>query len=225
MGGDGVRLNARLWGGASIGPGSIGVILAHGFSELTGQDDWRTFPDFLAAEGYVVLTFTFRGFCDRDGCSDGPRDLGANWTDVLTAAAYLRDSGVERIFLVGASMGGIAVLRAAQTPDLDFAGVVSLATPQYPSRYYPNEPEANDLTPERLQQITEPKLFIAGTDDVMENVRFADEARSMFESSNDPKALELIDSRQHSSGLVTTAGAEAVAQTSGLIVAFIEEHR
>ena len=44
--------------------------------------------------------------------------------------------GAKDIFLIGASMGGLAVLRAARMPGVDLAGVISLATPQFPSKYY-----------------------------------------------------------------------------------------
>ena len=223
---DGVELNGRLWGA-----GSVGVILAHGFSELTGQDDWRDVPDFLAQRG-LALTFTFRGFCDREGCA-GERDLGANWLDVVAATEYLQARDVDTIFAIGASMGGLAVLRAAQQPEIRFAGVVSLSTPQWPSVYYSGEPEENDLTPELLAMIEEPKLFVAGIQDVqtpeealirVQSVRFADDARAMFDVAREPKQLELIESGAHSSELVTSAGEAAVTQTRDLIIEFIETH-
>jgi hypothetical protein len=58
----------------------------------------------------------------------------------------------------------------------------------------------------------------------VESVRFADDARAMFEASDQPKQLEIVDSEVHSSGLVTTADPDVVEQTRDLIVAFIEEH-
>ena len=192
------------------------MVLAHGFSTETGQDDWNAFAEYLAGLGYGVLTFDFRGFCDRDGCSEGPMQLGENWRDVAAAVEYLRSRGSERIFIVGASMGGIAAFRAADEAELDLAGIVSLATPQYPSIYYDGEPAENDVTPERLQRIAAPKLFIAGADDVqspgeaplrpgVESVRFADDARAMFEASPEPRQLEIVDSDAHSSELVIGA--------------------
>jgi pimeloyl-ACP methyl ester carboxylesterase len=226
---DGVELSGRLWDG-----GSVGVILAHGFSEFSGQDTWEDFPDYLAARGYATLTFTFRGFCDRDGCTAG-RDLGANWRDVVAAADYLQNRGVSRIFLIGGSMGGLAVLRAAELPELELAGVVSLSTPQWPSRYYLGEPVENDVTPGRLTAIDEPKLFIAGTLDIqlpgsaplkagIDSVVFADDARAMFEAASEPKHLELIEARHHSSELVTTTEREIVAATRNVIVEFLETY-
>ncbi len=201
----------------------------------TGQDDWFRFPAYLRDQGYGVLTFDFRGFCDSGGCSEGPLQLGENWRDVAAAAEYLRSRGSEEIILIGASMGGLAVFRAADEADLDIAGIVSLATPQWPSRYYEGETPANDVTPERIQRIRAPKLFIAGTRDRqgpgtaplrpgVEIVRFADDAESMFEAAPEPKQIELVNSAQHSSALVAIADPQVVEQTRKIIMAFIDEH-
>jgi pimeloyl-ACP methyl ester carboxylesterase len=225
---DGRTLNARLWG-----EGKAGVVLAHGFSEYVGQDTWDSFAAYLASLDYGVLTFTFRGFCDRDGCSERPMGLGDNWRDVIAAVHGLRAAGSESITLIGASMGGLAVLRAAQLPELELAGVVSMATPRWPSKYYENEPEANDLTDERLARIAIPKLFIAGADDVqtaafaplrpgVERVVFADDAQTMFDAAPEPKQLEIVDSGHHSSDLVTTAKKETVAETRSMLLRFLE---
>jgi hypothetical protein len=227
---DGRTLNARLWG-----VGKAGVVLAHGFSEYSGQDDWDPVAAYLASLDYGVLTFTFRGFCDRDGCSERPMAMGDNWRDVIAAVEGLRAAGSESITVIGASMGGLAVLRAAQLPDLGLAGVVSLATPRWPSRYYDIDVEANDLTDERLGWIAIPKLFIAGSDDVqtaafaplrpgIERVFFADDAQSMFDAAPEPKQIEIVDSGRHSSELVTTAGKDTLAETRSIIVRFLETY-
>jgi pimeloyl-ACP methyl ester carboxylesterase len=226
--GDGVELAGRLWG-----EGDIAVILAHGFREFTAQDDWLAFAPALAQRGYTVLSFNFRGFCDSKDCSDGTIELGNNWRDAMAAVAFLEERGAKKIFLIGASMGGLAVLRAARTPGVDLAGVVSLSTPQFPSKYYVGEPQANDVTSARLKQIDEPKLFVAGMDDVqlpgsaplrpgIESVRFAEDARRMFVAAEQPKQLALVDSSFHSSELVTTAPDHIVAETTALVFRFLE---
>ena len=141
--------------------------------------------------------------------------------------------GAKDIFLIGASMGGLAVLRAARMPGVDLAGVISLSTPQFPSKYYSVDVQANDLTPARLKQIDEPKLFVAGEHDVqlpgtaplrvgVSSVAFATDAERMFEAAEEPKELALVDSRVHSSGLVTTASDEIVEETRALVYRFLE---
>ncbi len=221
---DGVELVGRLWG-----EGKIGVVLAHGFDEQLGQGGWypvggQSFPQALDRRGYLVLTFNFRGFSDEDGAaSEGEIDVSNNWRDAIAAVRQIRSQGAERVFLIGASMGGIALLRAARASNVDIDGVVSLATPQFPSKYYADEPEANDATPERLKAIDAPLLFIAGKDDVIEGVRFARDAQRMFNAAKEPKQIAIVNSGYHSSGLVTSAEAGIVKRTTKLILDFIDE--
>jgi pimeloyl-ACP methyl ester carboxylesterase len=222
---DGTKLLGRLWG-----EGEVGVVLAHGFSELTGQDDWLPFSGVLAARGYHVLTFNFRGFCSNDGCSGRQMELGNNWLDLVAATEFLEARGADRIFLIGASMGGIAVFRAAETALEGVEGIVSMATPQFPSRYYASlgEPPENDVTAARLQAIPAPKLFIAGDGDLGSSeagtVRFADEAHSMADAAAGEVEILIVDSVKHSSELVTTAEPPVVVETREAILQFLAEH-
>ncbi len=181
------------------------------------------------------MTFNFRGFCDSEACSEAHNELEKNWRDALAALAFLEKRKARKVFLVGASMGGLAVLRAARMPGVDVAGVVSLSTPQFPSRYYVGEPQANDVTPARLRQLDEPKLFVAGKDDVqlpgsapfrtgVESVRFAADARRMFQAAGEPKQLALLDSASHSSELVTQAEDDVVKATRRLVLRFLRAH-
>ena len=221
---DGTRLLGRVWG-----EGGTGVVLAHGFSEVTGQDDWLPYPGILAAQGYHVLTFNFRGFCSTDGCSGRRMELGNNWRDVVAATEFLEARGATRIFLIGGSMGGIAVFRAADAADLGVRGIVSISTPQFPSRYYSNEPPANDVTEARLQAIAAPKLFIAAKGDAQrvaggQIIFFADEAESMAGSAAGDVTLLITDSASHSHALVTAAVPEVVVETREAILRFLTEH-
>ncbi len=227
---DGVELVGRL-----SGTGDVGVILAHGFSHGTAQEGWLRFVPALVSRGYTVLTFNFRGFCDSEGCSEFPSELGKNWRDAMAAVAFMETRGAKKIFLIGASMGGLAVLRAARMPEVDLSGVVSLSTPQFPSKYYTGEPQANDVTPARLRQIDEPKLFVAGTKELqlpgsaplrsgVKSVRFAVDARRMFDAAEEPKEVVLVDSSFHSSELVTTAPPDIVRQTRRAVFRFLSEN-
>jgi pimeloyl-ACP methyl ester carboxylesterase len=197
-GGDGV-IEGRLWG-----DGQTGVVLAHGMSRGTGQSDWFPFAPMLAGEGYGVLTFNFRGFCPgkEAGCSGGDVDVAENWRDIASAVDFLEEEGSQTVFVVGASMGGIASLTATSMPGVDVAGVISLSSPQWPSRYYGEDP-STDITPAVLGRIEEPKLFVAGEDDVMDGVRFAVEARSMYQAAGQPKELALLPTDLHSSFMLT----------------------
>jgi pimeloyl-ACP methyl ester carboxylesterase len=225
---DGAPLVGRLWGS-----GEVAVVLAHGFSPATGQDDWLPFAETVARRGYMVVSFNFRGFCDAQDCSGGGMEPGETWRDASAAVAFARKRGAQKVFVVGASMGGLAVLRLAAMPGADLAGVVSLSTPQYPAKYYQGELPANDVTPNRLRQIEEPKLFVAGKDDIqfpggaplrpgIDQVRFADDARRMYAAADEPKQLLLVESRFHSSQLVGGYEDDAVIRTRRVIFSFLE---
>ena len=221
---DGTKLRGRIWGG-----GEIGVVLAHGFSELTGQDDWLPFPGILAHEGYQVLTFNFRGFCSDDGCSGRRMELGNNWMDAVAAKELLEERGAQRVFLIGGSMGGIAVFRAAEASPENLVGIVSISTPQFPSQYYPSEHPEDDVTEARLQAIDAPKLFFAGDGDAQlveggRVIRFADEAQSMVDAAAGEKEILILDTSAHSHELVTTAEPDVVEETRQRIFEFLEEN-
>jgi pimeloyl-ACP methyl ester carboxylesterase len=219
---DGTNLLGRLWG-----EGEVGVVLAHGFSELTGQDDWLPFPGVLAAHGYHVLTFNFRGFCSNDGCSGRRMELGNNWLDVVAATELLEGRGAKRMFLIGGSMGGIAVFRAAET-TVDVEGIVSISTPQFPSQYYPGEPPDNDVTEARLQAVLASKLFIAGDGDSQATeagvIRFAEEAQSMADAAAGDVEVLIVDSAAHSHELVTAAEPPVVVEARQAVLQFLAEH-
>ena len=82
---DGVSLEGRLFG-----DGSTAVVLSHMLP--ADQRSWFAFADRLADEGYLVLTYDFRGYCPggEGGCSQGDRDISAIWQDVLGAEDFVR---------------------------------------------------------------------------------------------------------------------------------------
>lgn len=103
---DGANIAARLYGS-----GSRGVVLAHG-GRFT-KEDWAPQADFLAAHGFRVLAFDFRGF----GESAAPPSLEHSDDnvrfDVLAAVRYLREHGAHTVSVVGASFGGTAAADAS----------------------------------------------------------------------------------------------------------------
>jgi len=108
--------------GVEVGTGKTGVVLGHQF--LSDHCEWMDFARELAKKGYRALAIDFRGNgLSRGG--NGPRlDL-----DVAAAVARLRADGATRIKLVGASMGGTAVLVAASRIRPAVDGVLSLSGP------------------------------------------------------------------------------------------------
>lgn len=103
---------------------STAVVLVHGFM------GYRTKPRFaVLAEGlarrYAVFAFDLRGHGQSGGeCTGG--DLEA--LDVDAVARLARERGYARVVAVGASLGGIAVVRA-QAEYASADAVVAISTP------------------------------------------------------------------------------------------------
>ena len=139
---DGIQLRGYLFG-----KGSTGVLLAHMYP--ADQKSWFPFARKLAGEGYLVLTFDFRGY----GESGGDKVISEIDRDLEGAYRFLQPK-VKKVFLVGASMGGMAAIRVAAKEPV--AGVVSLSAPVAFRGLDAGE---------RIQEIKVPCLFIAAEGD------------------------------------------------------------
>jgi pimeloyl-ACP methyl ester carboxylesterase len=190
---DGVRLSGEL-----RGSGPTGVVLAHMFP--TDRTSWAELGSLLADRGYRSLAFDFRGY----GGSGGERDIPEIWRDVLAAIDALRDRGVRRIVLIGASMGGTASLIAAARTEVQ--GVITLsAAGTFMGLSAP---------PEVLQAVDEPKLFIAAQGDGSASTT----AQSFYDTASGAKRLEIVTGADHGTDLLEGQQAEAVR---GLILDFL----
>lgn len=100
------------------------VVLAHGFTSTAEDPCVTAVAVALNDAGLDVITYDARGH----GGSEGESTLGdLEEHDVAAAVAEARMRS-DAVVLVGASMGGIAVLRyAASHADID--GLVSVSTP------------------------------------------------------------------------------------------------
>jgi pimeloyl-ACP methyl ester carboxylesterase len=177
--------------GHRFGRGRTAVVLAH---QLRGNVcQWAPYAKRLASLGFTAIAFDFRG----NGLSQtrsypASRRLAA---DVAAAVKVARRLGATKVVLVGASLGGTAVLVAAPTIRPAVQGVVSLSGPadfgtgldalaavkrlQVPVRYFAAELDAG----------------------------FADDARSLFEATaTSDKALELVPGGDHGVQLVARPG-------------------
>ncbi len=111
--------------GVSVREPAAAILLAHGF--LSDRSAVDGFARDLAADGYVVLTWSARGF-GASGGSIGLADPSREIADVSTLIDVLAerdevlqdDGGDPRVAIVGASYGGgTALLAAAAEPRLD----------------------------------------------------------------------------------------------------------
>jgi pimeloyl-ACP methyl ester carboxylesterase len=110
--------------GVEVGTGKTGVVLGHQY--FSNHCEFMSFARELAAAGPRALTIDFRYNGASTGGNSSRLDL-----DVAAAAARLRADGATRVELVGASMGGTAVLVAAAEISPPVDGVVSLSGPTY----------------------------------------------------------------------------------------------
>jgi pimeloyl-ACP methyl ester carboxylesterase len=111
--------------GVTMGSGRKGVVLAH-----QTDDDlcaWLPFARVLRSAGFRVLAFDFRNY----GSSQHVGTSAHLELDVVAASAEVWRLGASSVFLIGASMGGTAVVTAAPTIKPAIAGVVSLSGPSY----------------------------------------------------------------------------------------------
>jgi pimeloyl-ACP methyl ester carboxylesterase len=190
-----VELAGRLFG--DPGTAATGVVFAHMLP--ADQTSWYEFAKRTSDQGYLALTFDFRGYCPGGdgGCSQGERNVSADPTDLTAAVAYLRSRGAGTIVLVGASMGGTAALLVAQGEG-SIAAVVTLSAPQ--------TIEGLVAGPDVLAQVTSAKLFVAGSGDG----EAALAAQAFSDQSPAPKRLEVVASDDHGTDLLDGNQAEIV---------------
>jgi putative redox protein len=110
-------------------PNPPGLILCHGFpiGPIDARRSAGTFPeliDRIAYDiGYVGLTFTFRG------CGNSTGDFSLQgWVDDLRAAIdyLMRETGVDRVVLVGTNTGGsLAICVGADDPRVHACALLS----------------------------------------------------------------------------------------------------
>jgi pimeloyl-ACP methyl ester carboxylesterase len=155
---DGVRLYA-----VEAGDGPVAVVLAHqGRSDLCEE---LPYAKTLLASGLRVLAFDFRG----NGHSQSPK---RNWLslgrDLAVAVAHARAGGATHVFLIGASMGGAAVVQNSSRLAVD--GRVSLSGTRLWNGYGINDPAG-------VRALRAPFLYLGTKNDGRAPVS---EARAIF---------------------------------------------
>jgi len=150
---DGTSLNGVL-----VGRGPAGVVLAHQYpSDLCG---FWPFATYLAKRGLRAFAIDLRCF-GRSACPEGEAK-GRVVDDLDAAAAELRRRGVTRVALVGASMGGTAVLIAGTKLQPPVAAVVSLSGEADPTNLVGGIPLDAGAAVKRLKV---PAMLVVATGD------------------------------------------------------------
>jgi pimeloyl-ACP methyl ester carboxylesterase len=169
--------------GLVLGRGRTGLVLGH----QLGSDlcEWLPQGRGFARRGYRVLVFDFAGFGDSRPGPDSRVD-----NDVVAATAELHRRGVDRVVLVGSSMGGTAVLSAATRIRPPVAGVVSLSGP---SGFGGVDAQG------AMARLRVPVLFVVGADDQ----HFTEQARVMYQAARvADKRLLVVPGGGHGTSLV-----------------------
>lgn len=116
-------LTLRGWFAAAPAPVRGTIVFSHGYAGDCSPDLMYV-PVFNAA-GYNVLLFDYRGH----GASDGKFTSLVYFEreDLLCALEWLRSRGIERVGLIGFSMGGAITLATAPLSDM-VVGAISDCT-------------------------------------------------------------------------------------------------
>ena len=153
---DGVLLD-----GAALGTGKTGVVLAHESpADLCG---WVPFAQKLSRAGFRVLLFDHRHF----GFSASPTDpakAGRFTPDLEGAASELEREGADKVFLMGASFGGVTSMVAGSRLGSKIAGVVSASgEASLPNRFGESQAELDALG--AVPNLRAPFLIVGSRED------------------------------------------------------------
>jgi pimeloyl-ACP methyl ester carboxylesterase len=184
----GAGLVGHRFGGKTPGRRTA-VVLAH----MSEGDlcSWAPYARRLAAKGFFVLPFDFRGH----GSSAGSRDHSKAAADVIAAVRAVRALGARKVVVGGASLGGIAALIAAPRLRPPVQGVVSISSPSAVE----GELDARSVVP----TLRVPTLYVAAELDQNAPYDFAASARELHDLTGTPeKRLELVPGLLHGTFLV-----------------------
>jgi pimeloyl-ACP methyl ester carboxylesterase len=183
----------------SIGTGRVAVILAHqGAGSLC---DWWPYARSLAAR-FRVVAFDF------DGSGGSPPGHGDYPGEVAAAAAWARQHGSRQIILMGASLGGLAVMLAAANLGDSVTGVINLSGA---ALYPPMDAVA------AARRVRVPVLFAYGTQD-LGSVADAGRVRAATASADKP----VVTSRSPDHGVELVEPPTADPKVRQAVLQFIQ---
>lgn len=201
----------------------------------------------LVARGFAVLRFDFTGLGSSDG-DFANSNFSSNVTDLVLAADYLRDHYQAPTLLIGHSLGGAAVLAAAEKIP-EAKGLVTIGAPSDPEHVTKQfAADIDKITEQGLAEVqlagrsfTIQKQFLDDLADQNQGEKIAklkkallifhspvdatvsiNEAEKIYRQAKHPKSFVSLDTADH---LLTKAkDAEYVAATIGAwSTRFVEE--
>lgn len=150
---------ALLYRGASV----RGAVLAH--QSGATKESWHEFARLLAERGISSISLS-----------------SVSTYSIRSAIEYLKASGSREIILVGASMGGNAIMQAVRRDDLPIVSKIILLAPS--------------AGPEMVSKTTQ-KLVIVARRDV-----FKSGAYTAFKEASEPKILREYEGGDHGQTLL-----------------------
>ena len=167
--------------GTLYGHGKTAIIFANQTDSF--QQSWTPLAQSFAAKGYMTLTFEYQGLHG----SAGDRYASAYAKNVVSAVQFAKTQGATRVALVGASIGGLAVVAAAARTNA--LAIVSISGP--------GEWSGIGTADDYLQDLRIPKLFAAAQLDGS-----ADSVQHMYAVALQPKQLQMYTGSAHGVELV-----------------------
>jgi pimeloyl-ACP methyl ester carboxylesterase len=166
-------------------------VLAHQLDGTVCQ--WAPYAKRLASLGFTAIAFDFRGHGESQTRA---YPASRRWSaDVAAAVKVARRLGAQKVVLVGASLGGTAVVVAAAAINPPVQGVVSLSGPADFGL------GLDGLSAAKRLQV--PARFYAAEDDP----GFADDARALHAATaTTDKAVEVVPGAAHGVRLVGVPG-------------------
>ena len=171
------------------------VLLCHGAN--WDASAWSEIAPRFAERHTPALALNFRGY---DG-STGRTNRGSALEDVRNAAAWLKTQGTREVALVGASMGGSAVLMASASVAPDC--VVAISAPVRP------------ISEGDAKRILGRKLFVCADHD---SLGAAAAVQRAYEEAEEPKTIRFFPGREHSKAMFRAKYGEEALEA---ILAFV----
>jgi uncharacterized protein len=181
---DGVTLRGQIYGGKS----KVAVVCS-----WIPSSSWDPLARYLAARGYMVLTYEYRGLAD----------LALLERDMQAAFTFVQKEGATTIVSVGASIGGTHTARLAAKRHPPFIVGVAISSPVS----YGNV----EISDEELRSITMPFLFLNSEGDT-----FIQDTRHMFATvKSSSKELHIYSGAAHGGYLLDTEHKDEMIQHIG----------